>query len=202
MDINTPMCHHLPVGWGRVSVHPAVFSCPGSTLPDLGVVHHFPLGQGQSASSSAGAESWPEAPHPAPRHEPARPGWGHGPSSAWVSLASRFRAEEDGLPVLEGTGRRGPGKHIAKGWVWRSLSLTPATLQLSHPVLQAAPFAIPAWPACPLLYMVAPVRLSSSCGQRSMVQGLGSSTALPEDGSESQPLPCFSFPIHGRRSPG
>lgn len=62
---------------------------------------------------------------PSSHHEPVRLGWGHGHSSARLSLASRFRADEDRLPVLEGTRCLGTGKHIVKGWVWQSLSLTP-----------------------------------------------------------------------------
>ena len=156
-------------GWGCVSVRPAVLRCPGRTLPDLRVLHPCLLGQGQSTSSSAGEETWPESPRPAPRHEPARPGLGHGRSSARMSLASRFRAEEVGLTV---TGRPGPGKHIAQGWVWQSLSLNPLIAAESSPA-PGCSFHRPC-----LANLSSPLHggtsaVPSSCGQRSPVQDPG-----------------------------
>lgn len=52
MDINALMCHHLPVGWGRVSVHPAVFGCPGSMLPTSAWCITFPLGRGSAPAAA------------------------------------------------------------------------------------------------------------------------------------------------------
>lgn len=66
-----PPSHGLGLCFGA----PGSFWLPWEDTPRPQFVLLLSPGQGQHASSSAGAEGWPEAPCPAPQHEPGRLGW-------------------------------------------------------------------------------------------------------------------------------
>lgn len=176
-----------------------MFQCTRQFLAALGACSRPQRGASLSPRAGAGCQQqrWSRdlargsSPSSPPRASEARVG-----TQSFLCLA-----EEDGPPIQEGTGWPGLGKHIAKGWVWWSPSLTPPHVAAESSRAPGCSLCRPAPPACLLPLLAGTSGVPSSHGQRSMGQGPGSSTALPEGGSQSRPLSCLSFPTRVLRSP-